>query len=486
MMARSISAQRERPPRRGIRGELASRFTAAALVTCSPLATAQVPSEIEAARRPNIVLILADDLGYGEVGFNGQPIHRTPHLDRLAAQGLRFTQHYAGSAVCAPSRCVLLTGRHTGFAEIGDNIGIDRGGCEIRPALPAGSVTLATALRAAGYRTGCIGKWGLGDEGTTGVPWQQGFDHFFGYLHNTHGTRYYTEFIYRNHEKVALRGNYGNWRKQYGPDLLLDEALGFIEENRGRNFFLYYPFNLVHGQYVAPPAGDLPQVVAPPGVELSEKERTYVAMAQRLDRDVGRLVEKIDALGIGRDTLIIFTSDNGGRGLGDRNDAAFRVSGGLRGGKADLYEGGIRVPTVMRWEGTVPPGDATGHVSGFVDYLATFCELAGVPLPAPTEGVSFAPLLRGAPQRAHEFLYWELAKRDEPRVVPRQALRAGPWKLVRNGDDPHELYHLGDDPAEARNLASARPDVLARLAALLANARQDHAMFPLRAGLGFD
>jgi arylsulfatase A len=439
-------------------------------------------------RPPNIVLILADDLGYGEVGYNGQQIHRTPNIDRLAAEGLRFTQHYAGSAVCAPSRCVLLTGRHAGQAQIRDNIGVDAEGREFRPALAAGTVTVARRLQSAGYATACIGKWGQGDEGTTGVPWLQGFDYFYGYLHNTHGTRYYTEFIHRNADKVALRGNYGNWRKQYGPDLLLDEALRFIEENRDRPFFLYFPPNLVHFQYIEPPADpDLPPVAPPPGVEFSERERAYIAMVQRLDRDVGRIVTKIDELGLGRDTLIVFTSDNGSnatRAMGGRND--FRESAGLRGGKVELYEGGIRVPMVTRWTGAIRPGSESSHVSGHVDFLATACELASVPVGGPTEGISYAPVLRGEPQPEHRYLYWELAKRDEPWVVPLQALRAGPWKLVRTGDAPPALFNVADDPAETRDLATGWPEVVARLAALLDGARTDSPLFPLKSGPGFE
>jgi arylsulfatase A-like enzyme len=382
---------------------------------------------------------------------------------------------------------VLLTGRDTGHAQIRDNIGIDAAGREIRPALAVGTVTVARRLQAAGYATACIGKWGLGDEETTGLPWLQGFERFYGYLHNTHGTRYYTEFIHRNADKIALRGNYGNWRKQYGPDLLLDEALRFMEVSRDRPFYLHFTPNLVHGQYVDPPPDpELPPVELSPGVELTEKERAYTAMVRRLDRDVGRLVQKIDALGLGRDTLVIFTSDNGGRGLEDRNDALFRASGGLRGGKADLYEGGIRVPMIARWTGRVAPGGATAHLSGFVDFLATTCDLAGVPVGGPTEGLSYAPVFRGMPQPEHKYLYWELAKRDEPWVVPLQALRAGPWKLLRTGGSPPVLFNIADDPAETRDLATVRPEVVARLVPLLEGARTDDPLFPLKSGPGFE
>jgi arylsulfatase A-like enzyme len=461
-------------------------YAAGGALALQAAAPGREAAAVAPTRSPNIVVILADDLGYGEVGYNGQTIHRTPNIDRLAASGLRFTQHYAGSAVCAPSRCVLMTGRHTGRAQIRDNIAVDGAGREIRPALAADTVTVARRLQAAGYATACVGKWGLGDEGTTGVPWLQGFDYFYGYLHNTHGTRYYTEFIYRNADKIALRGNYGNWRKQYAPDLLLDEALRFMGENRDRPFYLYFTPNLVHGQYVEPPPDpELPPLEQPAGVELTPKERAYTAMVRRLDRDVGRLVQKIDELGLGRDTLVIFTSDNGGRGLEDRNDALFRASGGLRGGKADLYEGGLRVPMVARWTGTIAPG-ATEHLSGFVDFLATACDLASVPVGGPTEGISYAPLLRGRSQPKHDYLYWELAKRDEPRVVPLQAVRQGVWKLILTHPARHELFHIADDPAESRNLAEVEHDVLARLAALLDRARTNDPLFPFQPGPGFD
>ena len=439
-------------------------------------------------RPPNIVFILADDLGYGEPGFqNRRTLHRTPNLDRLAAEGMRFTEHYAGSSVCAPSRCALMTGRHSGRGRIRDNLAVGPEGEEVRPFLLPEDTTVAALLQGAGYRTGCIGKWGLGDEGTPGVPWQQGFDQFFGYLHNTHGTRYYTEFIYRNAEKQALRGNYGRWRKQYGPDLLLAEALDFLQANRERPFFLYYPFNLVHGDYVDPPPDpDDAERVLPPGLELTPKERTYLAMVRRLDRDVGRLVARIDELGLAGRTLVIFASDNGNRGLGEANEALFDAAAGLRGGKADLYEGGIRVPMVARWPGVIEAGSTSGHVSAFWDFLPTACELAGLPVPADVDGRSYLPTLLGRSQESPDLLYWELAKRDEPWIVPRQAVRVGAWKLVRNGDDPPELYHLGEDPGESRDLARRQPETVARLSSLLETARTNAPEFPLQAGPGFD
>jgi arylsulfatase A len=454
----------------------------------SAAVTVFAAAAIHSARPPNIVFILADDLGYGEPGFqNPGSLHRTPNLDRLAAEGMRLTQHYAGSAVCAPSRCTLMTGLHTGHGRIRDNLAVGPDGAELRPYLQPGDITVAALLQSAGYVTACIGKWGLGDEGTPGVPWQQGFDHFFGYLHNTHGTRYYTEFIYRNAEKQALRGNYGRWRKQYGPDLLLAEALDFLQANRERSFFLYYPFNLVHGDYVdPPPVPNEEEPELPPGLELTPKERTYLAMVRRLDRDVGRLIARIDELGLAGRTLVIFSSDNGNRGLGEKNEARFDASGGLRGGKADLYEGGIRVPMVARWPGVIEAGSTSGHVSAFWDFLPTACELAGVPRPANVDGISYLPTLLGRSQAAHPYLYWELAKRDEPWIVPRQAVRADTWKLVRNGEAPPELYDLGDDPGESRDLAGGRPEIVGQLVHLLNTARTNHPLFPLTAGAGFD
>ncbi|MBL9215606.1 MAG: arylsulfatase [Opitutaceae bacterium] len=434
----------------------------------------------------NVVLILADDLGYGEVGYQGQKLHRTPNLDRLSAEGIRFSQHYAGSAVCAPSRCTLLTGRHTGHARIRDNVGLGPQGEEVRPALQPGDVTVADVFRRAGYATGCFGKWGQGDEDTPGVPWLHGFDQFFGFLHNTHGTRYYTEFIYRNAEKVALRGNYGRWRKQYSPELIFNEAVRFLEQNRDRPFFLYYPFNLVHGDFIAPPAeSDDPP--PPAGVTLSEKERNYLAMVRRMDRDVGRLVARIDALGLGEKTLILFASDNGAKGLGEPNDALLAASGGFRGGKADLYEGGIRVPMFARWKGAIAPGRTTDLPSAFWDFLPTVCALIGQPAPAGIDGESYLPTLLDQPQpERRSAFYWELAKRDEPQVVPKQAVRSGPWKLLLTGDRPPELYRIDADPHETRDLAAEQPAEVARLRGLLASSRTDDPLFPLKPGPGFE
>ncbi|MGH8016718.1 MAG: arylsulfatase, partial [Opitutaceae bacterium] len=462
-------------------------LTAALVAGLLPAAQPSRARATEPPPRPNIVFILADDLGYGETGFNGARFASTPNLDRLAAEGIRFTRHYAGSAVCAPSRCTLLTGLHTGHCQIRDNVAIGADGEEFRPALQPEDVTVAGILRDAGYITGCIGKWGLGDEGTTGVPWKQGFDHFFGYLHNTHGTRYFTEFIYRNESKIALPGNYGNWRTQYGPDLCLEEAERFLEEHRDRPFFLYYAFNLVHGQYIDPPPdANLPPVETPPGVDFTDQQRTYFAMIQRLDRDVGRLVAQIDALRLTEKTLIIFASDNGSKGIGQGNDALINASGGLRGGKADLYEGGIRVPFAARWPGVIAEGAHTGHAAAFWDFPPTVCELTGASPPPGLDGISYLPALLGRPQASHEYLYWELAKRDEPTVVPRQAVSRGRWKAVRNGDNPPELYDLDSDPAETVNLAGRHPAVLAELLALMERARVADPHFPLQAGPGFE
>ncbi len=473
-------------PRAGFRA--IARLAPALLATVAgTLAAADPGSTPPVPQPPNVVFILADDLGWGDVSYQGQQLIATPHIDRLAVEGMRFTHHYAGSAVCAPSRCTLLTGRHTGHCVIRDNLAVGPDGGEIRPALGPEAVTVADVFHQAGYVTGAIGKWGLGDEGTTGVPWQQGFDHFFGYLHNTHGTRYYTEFIYRNAEKIALRGNYGHWRNQYGPELCLQEALQFLREHRDHRFFLYYPFNLVHGFYVPPPPDpELPPLELPRGATLTSKERTYLEMIRRLDRDVGRLVAQIDALDLARETLVIFTSDNGARPFGDANDALLDSSGGLRGGKADLYEGGIRIPTIARWPGTIAPHAVTDHPSAFWDFLPTVCELVGQPVPAHVDGVSYLPALLGRPQPAHEYLYWELAKRDEPMVVPQQALQRFPWKLIQRGGEPAELYDLARDPTETTDLASRHPELVRELEHQMDAAHTDDPRFPLEAGPGFE
>lgn len=465
----------------------------------------------EASTTPNVILILADDLGWGELGSYGQTRIRTPVLDRLAGEGIRFTQHYAGSPVCAPSRDVLLTGLHTGHAYIRDNDELPErgdvwGDTTIegqRPILPD-TYTLGRLFQEAGYATGVIGKWGLGGPGSSGEPNLQGFDHWYGYLCQREAHNYYPTHLWRNGEKDPLPGNeyfkahqrlpetadpedpdsYLPYRGQtYAMDVMVDEALAFIRDHRDGPFFLYLPFPVPHlalqvpdssieeyrGEFEdAPYAGDrgyLPH---------REPLAAYAAMITRLDAEIGQILDLLVQLDLDERTLVLFTSDNGPSWVGGVDYEFFNSTGGLRGRKAQLQEGGIRVPLIARWPGHVPAGGVSEHVSGFADYLATFAELVDVQPPVETDGVSFLPTLRGQPdsQSAVPWLYWE--------YHGAQALRFGDWKVFRQrADAPLELYDLASDPGETTDRAADRPDLLDEAEEILAEARTESVLFPL-------
>ncbi len=440
--------------------------------------------------RPNIVLIVADDLGYGDLGSYGQKNIQTPVLDRMAREGMRFTNHYAGSTVCAPSRCALMTGYHTGHAVV-------RGNREIKPMgqhpLPDETVTVAEVLEQAGYRTGLIGKWGLGGPGSGGEPNRQGFDYFFGYLCQRHAHNYYPEFLFRNTERVPLENVVAEPKRedgagvavkrvQYSADLIAQEALDFIDRNKDRPFFLVWTATLPHANNEAGDKGmEVPDYGIYADKDWPEPQKGHAAMITRLDRDVGRLLERLDELGLAERTLVLFTSDNGPHREGG-NDPEFNDSNGpLRGIKRDLYEGGIRVPLIVRWPGKVAAGTVSDHVCAFWDYLPTFAELAGVSAPEGIDGISFAPTLLGEPerQRQHDFLYWEFHEGK----ASKQAVRMGKWKAVRpSPSEPLELYDLSSDIGEEHNVAAEHPDVVAKIEAYLKTARTESEYWPLRGG----
>lgn len=435
-----------------------------------------------ADRPPNIVFIMADDLGYGELGCYGQDKILTPRIDRMAAEGMRFSDAYAGCTVCAPSRSVLMTGMHMGHTSVRSN----PGGVPILDS----DVTVAELLRQQGYATGCFGKWGLGDIGTEGVPWQQGFDEFVGYLHQAHAHYFYPRYIYDNERQLPLEGNEGDGRGTYSHDVIAERALAFIERNKDRPFFCYAPFTIPHSEYVVPDdeiyaqysgrfeEPELPVNRNRPGrlIRPEEPHATLAAMITRLDRDVGRILDRIADLGLDNDTIVFFTSDNGAAAAAWTD--YFRSSGALRGAKRAHYEGGIRVPMLARWPGRIAQGSESAHVWGFHDFLPTALELAGGAPPAGTDGISVVPTLLGqGGQDRHPYLYWELPRydggsasfRDE---TPAQALRMGRWKAVRPmPDGALELYDLETDIGEAVDVASANPDVMARIEAHLLEAR---------------
>ena len=446
------------------------------------------PAAHGSERPPNIVLIVADDLGWAELSCYGQQRIHTPRIDRMAREGLRFTQFYSGAPVCAPSRCTLLTGKHTGHAAIRDNLEIEPEG---QAPLPDAELTLAEALRSASYTTAITGKWGLGAPGSEGEPNKQGFDSWFGYLCQREAHNYYPDHLWRDGERVELAGNSrGLTGEQYSHDLFTDEALRFIRDSHGRPFFLFVAYTIPHlalqvpqdslseycGLWEDPPyeggQGYLPHP-AP--------RAAYAAMVTRLDRDVGRILDLLAELELEEDTLVLFTSDNGPTydRIGGSDSEFFQSVGPLRGLKGSTYEGGIRVPLVVRWPGRVPPGRVSQHVSAFWDVMPTVLEAAGIEVPAHLDGISFLPTLEGREgQREHEYLYWEL--RD---YGGQQALRMGDWKGViqgrRTGNHAIELYDLAGDPGETRDVASQHPELVERLRALLSQARSESALFPL-------
>ncbi len=424
----------------------------------------------EGPRRPNVVVILADDLGYGDLGCYGQKRIQTPHLDRMAAEGMRFTQFYAGSTVCAPSRCALMTGLHTGHCLIRGN-----GRDPLRPH----DVTVAKVLKEAGYATGLVGKWGLGEEGSTGVPTKQGFDSFFGYLNQHHAHNYYPAYLFRDERRVPLQnvvpgtGDFGDGvatkKIEYSHDLLAEEALAFLDRHKDRPFFLYLAFTTPHANNEAGKRGmEVPEYGVYQDKDWPEPQKGHAAMITRMDRDIGRLFARLKQLGLDEHTLVLFSSDNGPHREGG-NDPDFNDSNGpLRGIKRDLYEGGIRVPTLARWPGKVPAGATSDFVGAFWDVLPTLAELGGGKAPTGLDGVSFVSTLLGQKdkQQQHDALYWAFYERGGA-----QAVRMGRWKAIEQPlRTPVQLYDLESDVGEQKDVAGQHPEIVAKLKQAMAAA----------------
>jgi len=470
------------------------RFLLLALAAATLSATSAKEASCQETRPPNIIFILADDLGYGDLGCYGQKRIQTPHLDRMARQGMRFTDCYAGSTVCAPSRCCLMTGLHTGHARVRGNA---------RVPLREEDVTVAEKLHEAGYRTGLIGKWGLGEPDTSGIPNRQGFDLFFGYLNQRHAHNYYPEFLWHNQRKALLGnevahvlkgrdvtpGGVAVKRVDYSHDIFTKEALDFVDRNRRRPFFLYLAYTIPHANNEAGRAGKEVKIPEYQGMEVPDfgpyaqkdwpgPQKGHAAMITRMDRDVGRLLERLGELGIDRDTMVFFSSDNGPHKEGGADPAFFESSGPLRGYKRSLHDGGIRVPMIARWPGHIQPDTTSDLPCAFWDFLPTACQLAGVAVPEGLDGISLVPeLLASGDQPKHDFLYWEF---HEGRGSS-QAVRMGPWKAVRKRlDAPLELYDLREDPGEQHDVASAHPDVVAKIETYLKTARTESEPWPLR------
>ncbi len=445
----------------------------------------------EARSRTNLVLVLADARGYGELGGFGQERIQTPCLDALSQEGLRLTSFYAGSTVCAPSRAVLMTGQHTGRTWVRGNGGGDR------QTLRAEDVTVAEVLRDAGYATALFGKWGLGEIGTSGHPNAKGFETFFGYLNQRHAHNYYPEFLIRNTERVALRNvTDPRWterrlargaadvgagyaapdgRIDYSHDLVVDEALAWLGERTPEQpFFLFLALTVPHanneGRQGTGNGQEVPDHGPYAALDWTEPNKGQAAMITRLDRDVGRLRAVLEARGLARRTLVLFSSDNGPHAEGGQDPEFFRASGPLRGLKRSLTEGGIRVPTIAWWPGTIAPDTTSDLPFSFADVFATAAELAEASLPPDTQSVSFAPVLRGEPAPpVPEFLYWEFYEQGS-----RQAVRFGDTKAIREPmvHGPIQVYDLAVDPGEERDLADSRPELVARARALLEEAHE--------------
>ncbi len=439
------------------------------------------------AEHPNIVVILADDLGYGDLGCYGQKIIQTPHLDRMAAEGMRFTQFYAGSTVCAPSRSVLMTGRHTGHTRVRGNAGPENSGAQM---LRDQDVTVAEVLRRAGYATALVGKWGLGMPGDEGVPNKQGFDSFFGYLSQHHAHNHFPDFLWRNEAKSPLPnvvtpvgaagGGYATQRVKYAGDLFAEEALAFVERHRDRPFFLYLALVVPHANNersrMLGDGQEVPDYGPYADRDWHSSLKGQAAMITRMDRQIGELLARLKQLGIDERTLVAFSSDNGPHKEGgpQYDPAFFQASGPLRGIKRSLTDGGIRVPFIARWPGKIKPGSVSGHVGYFGDFLATAAELAGVSPPPGLDSLSLVPTLLGrkAEQTKHEYLYWEFYERGVSQAV----LLQGRWKGIRlkQVTAPIQLYDVQNDIGEERDVAAEQPDVVARIARIMSTARVDN------------
>ena len=435
--------------------------------------------------RPNIVFILADDLGYGDLGSYGQEQIRTPRLDEMAAEGMRFSQFYAGATVCAPSRSVLMTGQHTGATRVRGNAGP-----EVQRLKPE-DVTVAEVLQDAGYHTALIGKWGLGDVGNTGRPNDQGFDYFFGYLNQVHAHNFYPEFLWRNEERVELENvvrraerSYGGFtggvatkKVEYSHDLFVEEALEYIDRRaddaeEGEPFFLYLSLTIPHANNEAGDQGmEVPSYGPYQDEDWPQPEKGFAAMLMHMDEGVGQIVDRLEALELDENTLVFFSSDNGPHAEGGHDPDFFDSNGPLRGIKRDLYEGGIRVPTIAYWPGTVPAGTTSDYIGYFGDFMATAAALAHTAVPPNRQSLNLVPVLEGRPEAAeeHPYLYWEFYERGSA-----QAVRDGRWKAVRKPmfTGEVELYDLSVDIGETNDVADEHPEIVREMVQHMEEAHQ--------------
>lgn len=467
--------------------------------SCKKNENKQNEAENQPYKKPNIIYILADDLGYGDLSCYGQTKFSTPNIDKLASQGMLFTQHYSGSTVCAPSRSTLMTGMHTGHTVIRGNK-VRRNNKELLEGqfpLPDKTYTLPEMLKEKGYKTGAFGKWGLGFPGSEGDPVNQGFDTFFGYNCQRLGHNYYPYHLWSNKDSIVLAGNAGKKKGTYGPDLIHKQTLKFIEDNKADPFFLYVASIIPHAELVAPekilenfrgsyePENRFEGVDAGPefrnGPYGSQEEchATFAAMVSILDQQVGEIIDKVKMLGLDKNTLIVFTSDNGPHQEGGADPAYFNSNGALKGHKRDLYEGGIRVPMIVSWPGKVKANTQTDHISAFWDVFPTFASLVEVDIPSDIDGISFLPTLLSSSkkQKQHQFLYWEFHEKGG-----RQAVRMGDWKGVKynvlnNSNTGIELYDLSKDIEEKNDIANEHPRIVKEIEKFMETARTPSEVF---------
>jgi len=449
-------------------------------------------------KKPNIIFIMADDLGYGELGCYGQKIIQTPNIDKLASDGKIFTQHYSGSPVCAPSRCVLMTGKHTGHSYIRNNgrpkgrkHNPEQGVFAGQNPIPESETTIAELLKKQGYATAAMGKWGLGFIGSTGDPNKRGFDLFYGFNCQVHAHNHYPRFLWRNNKKQTLDGNNRTLSgEQYSQDLLIKEAKQFINDNQNHPFFLYLPFIIPHLGIQVPEDSlhDYKDKIP----EEKYKHRGYLehpfpragyaAMITHMDKGIGEIMALLKKLGLDEDTIVVFTSDNGPayKRLGGTDSDYFDAKGPLRGYKGDLYEGGIRVPFIARWKGRIKPGTSSEHVCAFWDVMPTICEITNTSPPTGIDGISFLPTLLGNKgQKNHDYLYWEF-----PAYGGQQAVRFEDWKAIRTGlkkqksNTSVQLFNLKDDIGEKNNVVDAHPEIVKRAKEIMKTARNESELFP--------
>jgi arylsulfatase A-like enzyme len=427
---------------------------------------------------PNIIFVMVDDMGYGDLGCYGQKEIKTPNIDHLASEGIRFTNFYSGSPVCAPARSVLMTGQHTGHTTVRGNFGIGGvtglGGGEGRVPLKSEDVTIAEVLKKAGYVTGMTGKWGLGEPETTGLPNDQGFDEWFGYLNQRRAHSHYVDYIWLNKEQYPIPENEGGQKKRYTHNMFTEFALSFIERhaNGEQPFFLYIPYLLPHDAFEIPEINPLYREK-----DWSDQEKVYASMISLIDADMGKIRALLKENNILENTLVLFTSDNG---AANRYEGRFNSSGILRGRKRDVYEGGIRVPFIVSMPGVVPQKETNQSVGYFADILPTFTDLAEVEIPENTDGISLKEAFLKNKYLAEErTLYWEFHEQEG-----KQAVRRGNWKGVRldvhkkGFHDEIELYDLQTDPAETNDIAAENPEIVKKILEIMASEHEFSESFP--------